>query len=104
MTKLKSSAELGVNSIITALVARTQLGQVLERAAGNSERFLVARRGEATAVILGVEDYMKNVVRKPKLMGRLAQQAALSGTGRLSLEQIQDRIRQVSQDSGEEEK
>ena len=92
MSQSKIRRELEVNAVLSALIARTQLGQVLERTSNNSERFLITRRGEAAAVIIGVDDFVRNVVRKPRLLRRLAGQAALSGASQMPLEQIQQRV------------
>ncbi len=48
---------------IPELVARNQLGRILERVKGNKERIVVSRKGEATAVILGYEDFLRSVLR-----------------------------------------
>ena len=44
---------------VPAFIARTQFGQILNRVAQNHERFVVTKKGEATAVILGVEDFCR---------------------------------------------
>ncbi len=48
---------------VPAFIARTQFGQILNRVAQNRERFVVTRKGEATAVILGIEDFLQTVVK-----------------------------------------
>ena len=37
---------------VPAFIARTQFGQILDRASKNKERFLVTKKGEAKAIIL----------------------------------------------------
>jgi prevent-host-death family protein len=44
---------------ISALTARTQLGQIINRAVENNDRFLVERNGEPAVLILSVTDYVK---------------------------------------------
>jgi prevent-host-death family protein len=39
---------------VSALIARTQFGQILDRVSKNRERFLVTRKGQGAAVILSV--------------------------------------------------
>lgn len=80
---------------IPAFIARTQFGQIMERASLKRERFLVTRNGEAKAVILGVEDFLEAVVKTPKSLNRLQKQAAKRGTNRLTLEQIEAQIAAV---------
>jgi prevent-host-death family protein len=63
-------------SVIPALTARTQLGQILRRVRNNNERFVVDRRGEPQAVIMSVEEYLRTFAKVParfvKKMQRIA--------------------------------
>jgi prevent-host-death family protein len=78
---------------ISALIARTQLGQILERVKKNQDRFLISKKGEPTAVILSVEDYLKNIVKQPGVLTKLQKQAKKAGTDKLSLEDIDAEIK-----------
>jgi prevent-host-death family protein len=89
--------DLKVTKNISALVARTQLGQILERVKKNKERFLISRKGEATAVILSVEDYLRNIVKQPEVLTRLQKQAKRAGTNKLMLEEIDAEIKAFRQ-------
>ena len=89
--------ELTVTKNISAHVARTQLGQILERVKKNKERFLISRKGEATAVILSVEDYLRNIVKQPEVLTRLQKQAKRAGTNKLTLEEIDAEIKAFRQ-------
>jgi len=84
---------LKVTKTISALIARTQLGQILERVKKNQDRFLISKKGEATAVILSVEDYLKNIVKQPDVLTKLQKQAKKAGTDKLSLEDIDAEIK-----------
>ena len=84
---------LKVTKNISALIARTQLGQILERVKKNQDRFLISKKGEATAVILSVEDYLKNIVKQPDVLTKLQKQAKKAGTDKLSLEDIDAEIK-----------
>ncbi len=84
---------LKVTKNISALMARTQLGQILERVKKNQDRFLISKKGEATAVILSVEDYLKNIVKQPDVLTKLQKQAKKAGTNKLSLEDIDAEIK-----------
>jgi prevent-host-death family protein len=76
---------LKVTKNISALTARTQLDQILERVKKNQDRFLISKKGEATAVILSVEGYLKNIVKQPDVLTKLQEQAKKAGTNKLSL-------------------
>jgi prevent-host-death family protein len=84
---------LKVTKNISALMARTQLGQILERVKKNQDRFLISKNGEATAVVLSVEDYLTNIVRQPDVLTKLQNQAKKAGTNKLSLEEIDAEIK-----------
>jgi prevent-host-death family protein len=84
---------LKVTREISALIARTQLGQILERVKKNQDRFLISKNGEATAVILSVEDYLRNIVKQPEVLTRLQEQAKKAGTDKLTLEEIDAEIK-----------
>jgi hypothetical protein len=58
----------------------------------------VTKNGEAKAVILGIEDFLRAVVKTPKSLEALQKQAQKSGTDKLTLEEIEaeiDAVRQV---------
>jgi hypothetical protein len=50
---------------ISALTARTQFGQIMNRPVENNDRFLVERNGEPTILILSVTDYVKTLAPPP---------------------------------------
>jgi hypothetical protein len=50
---------------ISSLTARMQLGQIMNRAVDNNERFLVERKGEPAVLILSVGDFVKTLAPPP---------------------------------------
>jgi hypothetical protein len=50
---------------ISALIARTQFGQIMNRAVEHNERFLVERNGEPAVLILSVADFVKTLAPPP---------------------------------------
>ena len=95
VSKISEEELLKVTRTISALIARTQLGQILERVEKNKERFLIKRRGKPTAVILGIEDYLRNVIKQPDALTKLQKQAEKSGANRMTLEEIEEEIKAV---------
>ncbi len=89
--------DLRVTKEISELIARTQLGQILERVKKNQDRFLISKNGKATAVILSVEDYLRNIVKQPRVLTKLQQQAKKAGTDKLTLEEIDAEIKAFRQ-------
>jgi prevent-host-death family protein len=90
---MRMEGDLRVTKNISALIARTQLGQILERVTKYQDRFLISRKGEATAVILSVEDYLRNIVKQPDVLTKLQKQAKKARTNKLSLEDIDAEIK-----------
>lgn len=90
---MKIKEDFKVTKSISALMARTQLGQILERVSENKERFLVSKRGKGKAVIMGLEDYLRNIVKQPEALTRLQKQAEKTGANKLTLEEIDQEIK-----------
>jgi prevent-host-death family protein len=54
-----------MTNVISALTVRTQFGQILRRVKQKNERFLVGRRGEPQAIIIGIDDYINTFAPAP---------------------------------------
>jgi prevent-host-death family protein len=80
---------------IPAFIARTQFGQILERVSKDNERFVVTKKGEAAAVILGIDDFLATIADAPESLRLLQRQAGAAGTSNLTLEQIEEEIAAV---------
>jgi len=78
---------------INALTARTQFGEIMEKAGRDKIRFLVSRRGRPKVVILGVEDYMQNFIKKPSFLVEIQKQAARAGLDKMTAEEIDEEIK-----------
>ncbi len=68
------------------------MGKSLNEPLKNKERFLVTKKGEAKAIILGVEDYLRAIVGTPESLSTLQEQAKKSGADKLTLEEIEKEI------------
>ena len=84
-----------MNNVISALTARTQLGQILKRASEKDERFLVDRRGEPSVIIMSIKDYIKNIAPTPPDYQAIRQDAKSKGANLLSLREIDREIAAV---------
>lgn len=89
---MEEKGSTGVTEVIPALTARTHLGQILQRVRERQDRFLISRRGEAQAVILSVEDYLRSMVKRPEAIAELQEAAKKSGGNTLSMEEIDSEI------------
>lgn len=91
----KGSKAKPLTKNVPALLARTQFGQILTRVARNRERFVVTKKGEATAIILGIEDFLQTVVNPSPELAALNVAAKQSGADSLTLEEIEAEIKDV---------
>lgn len=78
---------------ITANAVRTKFGQIAQRAQRNGTRFFVSSEGE-TVVLLSLEDYYANILKKPVALARLQAAAKRRGLERTSLQKINAAIGQ----------
>ena len=84
-----------MNHVVSALTARTQLGQILRRATKNNERFVVDRRGEPSVIIMSIKDYIDTIAPAPKWLKDIQAASKRRGTNKLSMTQIDAAIAKV---------
>lgn len=77
-----------MTKLIDALSARSHFGEVMEQAEKENLRFLVSRRGKPKVVILGVEDYLKNIIKQPKIMTEIQISAKKAGLDKMTEKEI----------------
>ena len=77
---------------ISALTARTQFGQIMNRAVERQERFLVDRRGEPAVIIMSVDDYLKTIAPEDRALKKIRDEAKRTGLDRLTMEEIDAEI------------
>jgi prevent-host-death family protein len=93
---MKARKANSILRIVPALTARTQLGQILKRVRQNNERFVVDKRGEPQAVIMSVEEYLKNFGRPPRVLERI--RVAAREKGPISMRTINLEIKRYRRD------
>ena len=89
--------------MVSALTARTQLGQIIKRATQRNERFLVGRRGQPSIIIMSVKDYIDTIAPVPEELRKLQQRAKTSGANKLSMRQIDEIIAEVRREKARTE-
>jgi prevent-host-death family protein len=82
-------------NVVSALTARTQLGQILKRASERDERFVVDRRGKPSVIIMSVRDYVRNIAPTPPALHAIQEDAERNGTSKLSMAEIDREIAAV---------
>lgn len=85
--------ETPTTKLIDALSARTRFGELMESVEKKNVRYLVSRRGKAKVVILSVEDYLRNILKKPKLLDKIQLDAQKAGLDRMTDQEILAEIR-----------
>jgi prevent-host-death family protein len=81
-----------MQNVVSALTARTQLGQILKRASEKDERFVVDRRGKPSVIIMSVRDYIRNIAPTPAAYRAIRQEAKKKGSSSLSMREIDREI------------
>ena len=95
---------------ISALTARTQLGQIMNRAVDHNERFLVERNGEPAVLILSIADFVKTLAPPPDWLEKSWNTAKRRGLDKLSMDDVdaeiaayrrEKRVRKAKPESGQ---
>src|ERR1700694_3485924 len=73
---------------ISARTARTQLGQIMNRAIENNDRFLVERNGEPAVLILSVTDYVRTFAPPPDWLEKSWDSSRRYGLDKLTMKDI----------------
>lgn len=81
--------------VISALTARTQLGQIMKRAKQNNERFLVERRGEPQVLIMSLKDYVDTLAPAPQWLKTIQTASKRRGTANLTMREVNAEISTV---------
>ena len=81
-----------MNRRIDAHIARTQFGQIMDRAVEHNERFVVDRRGEPAVVIMSIQDFVRTMA-PPKWLEQAWSGAKRRGLDKLTLADLNAEIR-----------
>jgi prevent-host-death family protein len=81
-----------VDRRIDAQVARTQFGQIMDRAVEKNERFVVERRGQPAVVIMSVRDFIRTTAPQPDWLEKAWQGAKRRGLDKLTSADIDAEI------------
>lgn len=81
-----------MTNVVSAVTARTQLGQILKRINQKNERFVVDRRGKPQAVIMSINDYIDTFAPTPEWLRAIGQEAKEKGLNKVTMRQIDAEI------------
>jgi prevent-host-death family protein len=79
--------------VVSALAARTQLGQIMRRARLEQTRFVVDRRGEPQVVIMGIKDFLATIAPEKKVLAAIRAASRKKSKNKLSAREIDREIR-----------
>lgn len=83
------------STVVSALTARTQLGQILQRVKTRNERFIIGRRGQPQAVVMSIDDYIDTVAPAPDWLKSSWAESKKNGTDKLPMREIDREIAEV---------
>ena len=96
-TRLKSSrltmATIGrsdaASTVISALEARSQFGQLLRSVDEEHRCFVIEKRGAPKAIILGIKDYIRLAAPEPEILRIIGERSKRNKTNKLSTRRIE---------------
>jgi len=77
--------------VVSALRARTNFGNLLERVEDERRSLIIEKRGTPRAVLLSIRDYVRLAAPEPDILRIIGEESRAKGTDKLSSQQI-DRI------------
>jgi len=80
-------------TVVSALTARTQFGQILKRVQFSKERFLIGRNGQPQAVVMGIGDFMDVVAPAPDWLEKSWRASEKNGTDKITMREIDAEIK-----------
>jgi prevent-host-death family protein len=75
-------------TVVSAVTARTQMGQILKRVKSSKERFLIGRNGQPQAVVMGIDDCVDTVAPAPGWLTNSWKISKKNKTDKLTIRQI----------------
>jgi prevent-host-death family protein len=78
-------------AVISALDARSNFGQLLQRVTEEHRSFVLEKRGTPRAVLLSLRDYVRLAAPEPNVLRIIGEESKRKGTDRLTSRQI-DRL------------
>ncbi len=91
-------------TVVSALTARTQLGQILKRVKFSKERFLIGRNGQPQAIVMGIDDFMDVVAPAPDWLKKNWRISEKNGTDKMTMREIDAEIKAARRASSQKTK
>ena len=75
--------------VVTALDARANFGQLLQRVDEEGRLFVIEKRGSPRAVLLSIRDYVRLAVPEPEVLRVIGEECRSKKRNRLTARQIE---------------
>jgi prevent-host-death family protein len=89
MPKMQSNKSI----VVSALLARNNLGKLLRRVEDERRSLVIEKRGTPRAVLLSIRDYVRLAAPEPKVLAIIGEESKAKGTDTLSSQQIDGLIK-----------
>ncbi len=73
------------------MTARSQFGHLLDEVDRERRSFVIEKRGQPRAILLGIADYVRLAAPEPEVLKALGERSIRRGTDKLTMRQI-DRV------------
>jgi prevent-host-death family protein len=80
--------------VVSALKARANFGELLNRVDSERRSLVIERRGTPRAILLSIRDYVKLAAPEPEVLRVIGEESKRKGTNRLTPRQIDQLIKE----------
>jgi|SRR5215467_3134965 len=74
--------------VVSALRARTNFGELLQRVEQERRSFVIEKRGAPRAILLSIRDYVRLAAPEPEVLTIIGEESKVRGTDALNAHQI----------------
>lgn len=89
MTKTQKKESI----VVSALRARTNFGQLLQRVENERRSLVIEKRGAPRAILLSIRDYVRLAAPEPEVLTIIGEESKAKGTVALNFQRIDNIIR-----------
>ena len=87
-------SERNVPVVVSALKARANFGELLNRIDTERRSLVIEKRGTPRAILLSIRDYVKLAAPEPEVLRIIGEESKRNGTNKITPRQINQSIRE----------
>lgn len=80
-----------MSTVVSALTARNQFGQILDEVEKECRSFVIEKRGSPKAILLGIQDYIRLAAPEPEILKMVGEASVRNRSDKTGIRQI-DRV------------